>query len=434
MTQRDRSPRPGGAGFVLIGVVIFVLALTIIGISLFSLSSYEAQFLQRSIDREQAFQSAAGCGIERARFVLTLPDAQLDNVQDSLPPGVVRTVAIQGEDSTGAVDWGINADSVLIRVTAGRVGAQRVVEAYFRPVVTLNFYSSLITVSKGIEVEDESPLEPEDRDRTVLLDGPVWESSGDNPNRWLQHLLMPPDPDSIRTSPDVELPDVAPFLSPSGRLASAQPVVRFEPGPNSVSYTLDASGTSGVPGYFGPTDSDANFSLHSGMTNAFCTIQVRGLAVWLLPRGAMFYQGTTITGDPDTDCLVVIAGPMTGTVGYSSAPGPTSSICFLGYLRAQIPVILVSNGEVLLWHENDNNVDGFANDLAIFARSVRLMGPEVGAVPRALLQLHRNLDGVGPLNTLFLDALASQGALPNASSVGGRRLDLIPGTWHASDR
>ena len=45
MTPRDRSPRHGESGFVLIGVVIFVLALTIIGISLFSLSSYEAQFL-----------------------------------------------------------------------------------------------------------------------------------------------------------------------------------------------------------------------------------------------------------------------------------------------------------------------------------------------------------------------------------------------------
>jgi hypothetical protein len=211
MTLRCHSQRPGESGFVLIGVVIFVLALTIIGISLFSLSIYEAQFLQRSIDREQAFQSAAGCGLERARFVLTLPGDMLDSVQTSLPPGVVRTVAIQGEDSTGAVDWGINADSVLIRVTAGRVGTQRVVEAYFRPVLTSNYYSSLITVSEGIEVEHESPVAPEERDHTVLFDGPVWESSGHNPNHWL-HRLMLPEPVDIRQSPAVPLPDVALFL------------------------------------------------------------------------------------------------------------------------------------------------------------------------------------------------------------------------------
>jgi hypothetical protein len=59
------------------------------------------------------------------------------------------------------------------------------------------------------------------------------------------------------------------------------------------------------------------------------------------------------------------------------------------------------------------------------------MGPYVAASPPALLQLHRYSNG--PLNTSFLDKLASQGALPNASS-GGRRLDLVPGSWQASDR
>ena len=51
------------------GVVMFVLALTILGISLFGLSSYEAQFFGTSSDGSQAFYSAVG-GIERAKFVL----------------------------------------------------------------------------------------------------------------------------------------------------------------------------------------------------------------------------------------------------------------------------------------------------------------------------------------------------------------------------
>ena len=37
-------------------VVMFVLALTILGLSLFSLSSYEAQFFTRSVQTAQATQ------------------------------------------------------------------------------------------------------------------------------------------------------------------------------------------------------------------------------------------------------------------------------------------------------------------------------------------------------------------------------------------
>jgi hypothetical protein len=436
MTLRCSDSRPGEAGFVLIGVVIFVIALTIIGISLFSLSSYEAQFLQRSIDEEQAFQSAVG-GIERAKFMLTRT-SQLASVKDALPiENVTAAVAIQDHggvgDSIGQVNWqGMN---VSIRVTAEVNGVQRMVEGLFTPKdsVAVNYYSSLITVSGGIGVEDHSPLAPHERDFTVLLDGPIWESSLQHPH-WLHHL-QPPEPDSIRKSPAVPVPDVAPFLvDPSGPIGTAQLAVRSGPDTLPI-YTLNAGGTPGVPAYFLADDTDANFSFNS-FPRPGCTIRVSGLAVWLLPRGAMFYQGTVITsdpitGNPSTDCLVVIAGPMTGHFGSSSAPGPTSSICFLGFVRADIPVILVSSGEVLLWHENDWSVDGFVNDLAIFAHSARFMGPWASAAPAASLQLHR--DPNGPLNTSFLDALASQGALPNASS-SGRRLDLVAGSWQASDR
>ena len=44
-----QSNVPGEAsGFVLVGVVMIALALTILGLSLFSLSGYESQFLDRS--------------------------------------------------------------------------------------------------------------------------------------------------------------------------------------------------------------------------------------------------------------------------------------------------------------------------------------------------------------------------------------------------
>jgi hypothetical protein len=439
MTPRCSDPRPGEAGFVLIGVVIFVIALTIIGISLFSLSSYEAQFLQRSTDEEQAFQSAVG-GIERAKFMLTRT-SRLPSVKDALPienVGVGCAVAIQDHggvgDSMGQVNW--QGTEVRIRVTAEVNGARRTVEGLFMPKdsVALNYYSSLITVSGGIGIEDHSPLAPDERDQTVLLDGLIWESSPLHQHVWLDHLESP-RPDSIRKHPAVPVPDVAPFFDASGPYGTAQMAVELEPIPTTVSYTLDASGTPGVPVYFRAEDTDAYFSLNTfpqpGHPWNQCVIQVHGLAVWLLPHGAMFYEATTIAGDPTTDCLVVIAGPEKSDFGSSQADGPTSSICSLGYLQTSIPVVFVSSGEVLLWHENDWDRPSFASDLAIFARSVRFMGPYVLAFGSPELQLRRAPNG--PLNTSFLDALASQGALPNATS-SGRRLDLVAGSWQASDR
>lgn len=427
MTRHDSSPRPGETGFVLIGVVIFVLALTIIGISLFSLSSYEAQFLQRSIDSEQAFQTAVGA-IERAKFALSVRPYNLGSVTENLPAGVsaVAVQVLQNGDSVlvGNVLW--DPDSrIFLRVTAGPAGAQRVVEATFRPILTQSVYSSLITVSEGIEVVPNAPpgYDPIDRNQTVQLDGPVWESSGQDPDDWMDHLDQPALVD-IHTSPEVPVPDVVPFLLPSGPLGTAQLAAKSNPAPTIVNYKLlDPSGSPGVPAYFYTNDPDSTFSLNSTGMNG-CKIQVQGLAVWLLPSGAFFNQSTEITAEipgDTTACLVIIAGDNLGG----------ESIVFQGYLQAHIPVVLVSSGKVRLRHLNDYNVSSFTNDLAIFARSAEFMGPDPAL---GMLRLHRYPEGTGPLNTFFLDALIDYDALPNATSSGRRRLDLIPGTWQVSDQ
>jgi hypothetical protein len=416
------------SGFVLVGVVVFVLALAILVLSLYGLSSYEAQFFQRSLDEEQAFQSAVG-GIERAKFALTRT-SQLASVKDSLPENVTATVAIQEHgsvsDSTGALNW--QGTDVTIRVTAEVNGARRMVEGRFSPTVTLSYYSQLITVRRGVSVLTTASggSVPHDRLQTVLLDGPVWESSSQDTNSWKPSLCAPA-PLGIRKSPAVPPADVAPLLATA---SGATLAVQSGPVTDPV-YTLDASGTPGFPRYFRAQDTDENFSFTS-FPRPSCTIQVRGMAVWLLPRGAMFYEGTVITGDPATDCLVVIAGRMEGTFGPSPGISPRASICFLGFMRADIPVVLVSNGKVLFWHENDWDRSTMTTDLAIFARSVEFMGPWRNPPDPEFLQLHRYPSG--PLNTFFLDALANQGALPNASSASGKRLDLVPGSWQASDR
>src|SRR5262245_17287191 len=91
------------AGFILPGVVMFVLVLTIIGLSLFSLSSYEAQFMHQTLRKTEAFYEAASA-IDRARFVL-MSTRNLGDVSALSGTGNIEyAVATQGDDSTQAVD------------------------------------------------------------------------------------------------------------------------------------------------------------------------------------------------------------------------------------------------------------------------------------------------------------------------------------------
>jgi hypothetical protein len=139
-----------------------------------------------------------------------------------------------------------------------------------------------------------------------------------------------------------------------------------------------------------------------------------------MPHGIdRIFLPVLIDGLSGQDCLVIIAGP--------------EGITCWGGLQATIPVILVSSGRVVLYHGNNPSGSSSTVDMSIFARSAEFMGPAAPAV----LPLVRYPDG--PLNTLganpgFVEALAGQGALPNAIPAGGRRLELVPGSWHASDR
>src|SRR5262245_6741389 len=95
-------------GFVLPGVVMFVIVLTILGLSLFALSSYEAQFMNATLDETQAFYLANGA-IDRAKFLLT-STYQLQIVSANRGAGVDSAIAIQdpyGNHGTPIVsgDW-----------------------------------------------------------------------------------------------------------------------------------------------------------------------------------------------------------------------------------------------------------------------------------------------------------------------------------------
>ncbi len=130
----DRASEEGG--FLLVGVAMFVLALTILGVSLFSLSGFEAQFLGQSMRRSQAFYDALG-GIDRSLRVLSETN-DMNAVAANLPPGIIYARAWQGDDST-AVNWQ-DTTAIRVRVVAERGVApeieRRMLEGIYRHAAT----------------------------------------------------------------------------------------------------------------------------------------------------------------------------------------------------------------------------------------------------------------------------------------------------------
>jgi len=440
MRPRPRIERSGQAGFVLIGVIIFVLALTIIGLSLYSLSGYEAGFLERSISEQQALQSALG-GIERAKFALTVPPFSLQSVKLGLPlENVVAAVAIQSNDSTGTVVWD-PGNPILIRVTArvpvGDGVVERRLEASFSPQTVRNYYSQVVTDLHGITIVSQPGASPA---QTVNLEGRVWEASGADSTAWWSWLYTPYPLTPIIRDPAATPVDMA-FIAAHQVGAPAAPITVDYPAPY-TEYMLDAGGGPNVGYFLSPKpDPFTTYSFWSGYngsssSEATPVVTVNGLVVWMFPNGVRFNYGVRIRGKgTGNDCLVIVAGP-NGKPPSSFEPDPTVGIRLFGGLFAEIPVILVTSGRVVIEHQN-NQVGDFSpipgspagksnaqNGLCIYAGAVTLQGPT------QVMSLVRNDPG-GNLDQA-ISQLVPQGALPNVTSASDRSLRFVAGSWRDS--
>jgi len=162
-------------GFILVGVVTFMLALTILGLSLFALSSYEAQFFVASAAREQSLQNSES-GMELVKALLAAPGRDLSRLEYAHRAegqmGVTSAMAYQWRSadandttSTGPVDW---SDSLVIVVSAKSAGVERRFQAKFMPGVSENPYQRLLVAGQGVSVDTENPVEP-------AITGRVWQ-------------------------------------------------------------------------------------------------------------------------------------------------------------------------------------------------------------------------------------------------------------------
>lgn len=420
------------SGFVLVGVVVLVLALTIIGVSLFSLSSYEAQFFQRSLDTEQAFQSAVG-GLERAKLALA-QTSRLSSVRSGLPPDNVDAVAVQDHggvsDSTGQVDW--QGTEVTIRVTAEVNGAQRTVEGRFQPRRTLSGYSQVITTSRGIVVDAyaSDTGSPTDRRFTVALRGSVGE--GVFPPDFTSWVpLLRQAPDTVRTDA-VPAPDLAAYFA-------EHPVNAATPAPYAPAtqtYTLHAP-ENDVEYFRAPAGCAPDDFYYRSQPVPANSVWVHGLAVWEFPKGVRFDGPLRVSGPGGgNNCLVIVAGQ----AGPQPAPenDPETGIRLFAGLKVEpgVSVILVSSGRVCIQHmSNPTGDDSYADDISIYAQDATLTGPEGPALhPASFRTMTLQHVSTGDLDTRCLRRLADLGALPEMGFANGNRLSLLPGSWRASGR
>lgn len=404
-------------GFAIVGVVMLVLALTILGLSLFSLSSYESQFINRSLDGQRAFD-AASRGIERAKFQI-LKSGLLENSNWGMPyDGVDSVRAWQVVSGTTYTSGTVNAGVPVNLRAYGRVRtAVTTVEGQFQPRQSSDYYRWLFATSGRITVSTGGPGFPPPRFQTVSMTGWAWQTT--SPWNWIPNVLWTNPPDSLRQGGGVPVPPLGPYLV-------AHPVAGMPMVPRSVIsgnpfYDLDVPGPD--PGYFTSNFSSSgvpDFSLLEALGTV--TIRVRGAAVWVLPSGVAFLSSVKIeplAGGGTNNCLVIVAGQSSG-VNY-----PPLGMWFEQGIESTIPVILVTSSMCQI-HQVSNSSNLAVNYLSVYARDIDLEGPLVSSGAKLTLRHAKNHPNDAP--GALLDWLVQKGALPNGST-GQPALTLIPGTW-----
>lgn len=409
-------------GFILVGVVMFMLALTILGLSLFALSSYEAQFFYTSHSREQSLQSSES-GMEVVKALLAAPPYRLESAQLAVGQiGVTKALAYQSRSSNpndttsrGPINW----DSTLVIVVAARAGGQeRTLQARFLPAGANNPYYQLITAGSGISYNTLNSS-----NRTMSLTGGIWHPvRSPSDTAWTAFVSWPVGRPIDPSTP----PTIAGNAFVNAKL----------PGNNNDGADLNDSNqdwikfsnTSGSPKvYKSPKspDSGKNRSEY-GQYEFYCDVRldlrIRGTVIWAIGQGACFRQLVTVSKDNNTSpgTLVIVAKPNGRDPGRENR-----GVWFQGGLAitdtTMLKVFVVSEGDIALGQIHNSGGSPDARALCVVAGGeLELTGPTSGSLAR--LGRAVSMDAVA-------DDLISRGALPATSGMSGARFAYARGSW-----
>lgn len=411
-------------GFVIVGVVMFVLALTILGLSLFSLSTTEAQFMGNESDDIQAYLSAMA-GMQRAEWVITkATNGQLPAVKNNLPPDVVYTRAMYADgsqDSLTQIDW-TKPKTVQILVVATHGVATHRVQATFLPIKGPEIYRHLLSISDpspgAIQVPITGGPDNTVRNTQTYLDGAVWQNSSDQ--SWAtraQTTLGHPV-----TTGGLPTPDVVSYFA-------AHPPASAPPFGDQNGSNHQWSMVASSPYSFFSTPSglqnDPNYSCFLQSGGAQPQISVGGTAIWLVPKGLRFYSNVLVHALTPAATLIIVAQQNTDTNDE-----PDVGIWFFGGIQVDpgVSVFLVTDAKVKIEHYNGLTNSTAMGYVSIFAKDAFLMGPPPGynmTLANPISLVPNQLDPV-------LEPLYQLGLLPNTDAGEGAELQPIAGTWSES--
>ena len=433
-TPRVPRHRTDERGFILVGVVTFMLALTILGLSLFALSSYEAQFFHSTAAREQSLQNCeSGMNLVQAlletRFPRNLENARLAVGQF----GITRAIAYQHQGSpvndtasTGPVDW---ADTLYIEVSARSGSAERTVRAAYTPMTNANPYKRLITTGRGIDVNTINSTNP----WTFQMSGRVWQyvqSASDT--AWTRELEWtsgrPVDP----TPTPMPLADAFVDAKLAGTTSVPQMVEDVGPFQHLVmtffNYDKEALAfRTPVSPRNENAESQPEYGAYSFFSYYPTDIHVRGTAVWVVPAGVCFQRTVSIKaadGEESSNNLVIVARRNGRHAGYEDR-----GIWFQGGIdlspnrEGRYPrVYLVSEGDIGITHHHSYQTSKSASLVSIVAGGrVELGGPEGGE--------HYELAYTASIMDALADRLLADGALPNYAGGSATAFGVLRGHW-----
>jgi hypothetical protein len=432
------------SGFVLVGVLMFILVLTILGLTLFSLSGYESQFYNDSRDGQKAFYAALS-GIERTKFVLASTGKLLDaqDVAGVQIDGLVYAVARQGDvyddaDSTGVVKWGPTSPPVWIRSLAIVNHRRMLLEARFRARRPEEDYRRLFTLTDvpmglKVELQVKDPASPDPMNpiyypaaQQVYLDGGLSQVSMNAAAFAVAGQL--PAPASLGDT--LSTPDLVGFWgahgNPPGGLTPVAPNANDQ-------YDLDASTKPDRIGFFltsfavYPDDPVNGWSLNADAGNGIhaagdASITVRGTCIWMFDKGVRFSKKLQISGSGGGDDALVIVALRSGDTREFNPP---RGIVLGGGITSTVPVVLVTDTAVGI--EQYPNIDGTSDMryLSVFTGNCRIIGPKAGTT----MTLRHKDDAPEDLPGGLIDRLSQKGYLPNTSPGQNGDFTLIAGTW-----
>jgi len=416
-------PAPDERGFILVGVVTFMLALTILGLSLFALSSYEAQFFVASATREQSLQNSES-GMELVKALISAPGARLENAHRAEGQmGITHAFAYQWRSpldtdttSAGPINW----DSTLVIVVAARSGGvERTLQARFIPGVLENPYQRLLSAGQGVTVNTTNSTSSS----TMRLWGRVWQPvNSDADTAWTDDVDWNTGRPIERGAPPAPLADafVSDYLP--GAVEPANDLDDHD------SYRITFKGSESSPTFFkspaSPTDNDAKdddaYDWYKFYVNGDLDLHVKGIAVWVLPEGVCFRDEVTVDavdgGVPST--LVIVAE-------HGDDPGhPDRGIWFKGGLEVNddVKVYLVSSGDIALVHIRDADRNHDARTVSIVAGGRIEIGGTKSTDSFELGYEASSMDALA-------DELLALGALPQVAGGSGANFVVARHSW-----